>query len=139
MEKISETVIKLRIATRRACMCENAENKKKSTLSLKTKVLYLISAGCIPKDIMLTLCIAKSNLALTAAALIRDGFIVKCRGYGDKREVRYALTGKGKKYLNGCLAVIEKRFKSAYSDEESYLKAREKLNDALEIFAYLNI
>ena len=33
MKKIADTVIELRIATRRACMCETQAGKKKSTLS----------------------------------------------------------------------------------------------------------
>lgn len=139
MEKIAETVIKLRMATRRACMCENVDGRKKSTLSLKTKVLYLLNAGCSPKDVTLTLCIAKSNLAQITKGLIGEGYLLKSRGYGDKREARYALTGRGKKYLSDCMKVIEKEFASVFSDEESYKGASEKLVNALEVFSYLNV
>ena len=138
MKKISESVIDLRIATRRACMCENADNNKKSTLSLKTKVLYLIAHGCSPKDIQLILCIAKTNLALIAAALEKQGFIVKSRAYDDRRHVTYAVTGKGKKYLASCLEIIEKSFSAAFPDKESYQAALKKLEDALEAFSFIN-
>lgn len=138
MKKISERVVDLRIATRRACMCENANNNKKSTLSLKTKVLYLIAHDCGPKDIQLILCIAKTNLALIAATLVKEGYAVKSRAYDDRRHVRYAVTGKGRKYLACCLDNIEKSFKEAFPDKESYDDALKKLEDALDVFSFIN-
>ncbi|MDD7157814.1 MAG: MarR family winged helix-turn-helix transcriptional regulator [Firmicutes bacterium] len=138
MKKISERVIDLRIATRRACMCENVSGKGKNTLSLKTKVLYLIAHDCGPRDIQLILCIAKTNLALITASLTKQGLIVKSRDYNDRRHVRYAVTGKGRKYLSTCLDVIEKSFASAFPDKESYGDALKKLEDALEVFSFIN-
>ena len=81
MKKIADTVIELRIATRRACMCETQAGKKKSTLSLKTKVLYLVYNNCPAREIMLTLCIAKTNFAQIVAALIKDGETLATGGF----------------------------------------------------------
>ena len=139
MKKIADTVIELRIATRRACMCENQSDRKKSTLSLKTKVLYLVQKGLSVKDITLVLCVAKTNLAQIISSLIKDGFMLKSRAYDDRREVRLMVTGKGRKYLSDCKAAIESRFKNAYSEEESYGGALRKLDEALEVFSYIDI
>ena len=49
------------------------------------------------------------------------------------------VTGKGRKYLSDCKAAIESRFKNAYSDEESYGGALRKLDEALEVFSYIDI
>ena len=139
MKKIADTVIELRIATRRACMCETQAGKKKSTLSLKTKVLYLVYNNCPAREIMLTLCIAKTNFAQIVAALIKDGLIVKSRAYDDRRTMRLTVTGKGRKYLSDCKNVTESYFKKAFSDEESYSEAQRKLAEALEVFSYIDI
>lgn len=139
MKLLADKIIELRIATRRACMCENTDNKKKSTLSLKTKILYLISKNCSPKEITLMLCIAKTNLALIAKSLIDDGLIVRHRNPRDKREISYTLTAKGKKYLNNCLEIIEDNFKNVFSDEKEYDQAVEKIDRVLETFSYISI
>ncbi len=139
MKLLADKIIELRIATRRACMCENTDNNKKSTLSLKTKILYLISKNCNPKEITLMLCIAKTNLALIAKSLIADGLIVRHRGLRDKREISYTLTAKGKKYLNSCLEIIESNFKNIFADEKEYAQAIEKIDQVLDTFSYVSI
>ena len=138
MKELAEKVVELRLASRRACMCENQDNVKKSTLSLRTKVLYLISKGCSPKEITLRLCIAKTNLALITTALVNGGLILKTRNTKDKREIIFSLTAKGKKELNDCLETIAEAFKNILTGSKEKNDAIRKIDEVLEIFSYLS-
>lgn len=107
MHELAKSIIALRLSTRRACMCEGKGNTKKNTLSLKTKVLFLISEGCGVKQIIASLFIAKTNLALLTRDMAEEGLIVKTKGSADRREVNFALTELGRAYLDERLAAIE--------------------------------
>lgn len=107
MHELAKSIIALRLSTRRACMCEGKGNTKKNTLSLKTKVLFLISEGCGVKQIIASLFIAKTNLALLTRDMAEEGLIVKTKGSADRREVNFALTELGRAYLDERLASIE--------------------------------
>ena len=107
MHELAKSIIALRLSTRRACMCEGKGNTKKNTLSLKTKVLFLISEGCGVKQIIASLFIAKTNLALLTRDMAEEGLIVKTKGAADRREVNFALTELGRAYLDERLAAIE--------------------------------
>ena len=138
MHELANRIVDLRLSLRRACMCENTDNNKKSTLSLKTKVLFLISRGANAKEITLTLCIAKTNLALITSSLIEDGFIVKSKNPKDKREIIFTATAKGKRYLSNCLDVIEQSFKNILTEKKEYADAVQKLDGVLEILSFLS-
>ena len=105
MHELADEIIKLRLATRKACMCEGSKNK--STISLKTKVLSLIQRKVSTKEILLTLLIAKTNLALLTRDMVDEGLIVKTKSETDRREVVYAITDKGTAYLNERKRAIE--------------------------------
>lgn len=107
MHELAKSIIALRLSTRRACMCEGKGNTKKNTLSLKTKVLFLIFEGCGVKQIIASLFIAKTNLALLTRDMAEEGLIVKTKGSADRREVNFALTELGRAYLDERLAAIE--------------------------------
>lgn len=107
MYDLAKGIIALRLATRRACMCEGKGQTKKNTLSLKTKVLFLIAEGVSPRDIVACLMIAKTNLALLTRDMATEGLIVKTKGATDHREVVYSLTEQGRAYLEERLAAIE--------------------------------
>lgn len=107
MHELAKSIIALRLSTRRACMCEGKGNTKKNTLSLKTKVLFLISEGCGVKQIIASLFIAKTNLALLTRDMAEEELIVKTKGSADRREVNFALTELGLAYLDERLAAIE--------------------------------
>ena len=138
MNDLAEKVIELRLASRRACMCENQDNNKKSTLSLRTKVMYLIRKGFSPKEISLKLCIAKANLALITSALAKDGLIVKSHKSKDKREISFDLTAKGDRALDECLETIAQAFKNVLTGTKEKNDAIKKIDEVLEIFSYLS-
>lgn len=134
MHELAKSIIALRLSTRRACMCEGKGNTKKNTLSLKTKVLFLISEGCGVKQIIASLFIAKTNLALLTRDMAEEGLIVKTKGSADRREVNFALTELGRAYLDERLAAIEENVGFKDSPEaEKIIKAAIMLLDGTSV------
>lgn len=134
MHELAKSIIALRLSTRRACMCEGKGNTKKNTLSLKTKVLFLISEGCGVKQIIASLFIAKTNLALLTRDMAEEGLIVKTKGSADRREVNFALTELGRAYLDERLAAIEENVGFKDSPEaEKIIEAAIMLLDGTSI------
>ncbi len=134
---LSEKLVQLRIATRGATMCESLNGKQKNTLSLKTKILFLIrDKGLPPVDIMTILHLAKTNLALLTGEMAKDGLITKEKQAYDKRIVYYSITDKGKKYLEARLDIIETALRKAFDDRE-YKKAYDALDEAVNVLSFL--
>lgn len=134
---LAEKLIELRIATRGATMCESANGKSKNTLSLKTKILFLLKDKSLPPiDIMTTLHLAKTNLALLTGEMARDGLITKDKQPRDKRIIYYSLTEKGKEYLEARVNIIESALKKAFQGEE-YDKAYKALDEAVDMLSFL--
>lgn len=134
---LSEKLVELRIATRGATMCESVNGKPKNTLSLKTKILFLLREKSLPPlDIMTTLHLAKTNLALLTTDMAKEGLIIKEKPPADKRTVYYSITEEGKAYLNARLDIIESALKKAFDDEE-YQKAYKALDEAVDVLSFL--
>lgn len=134
---LSEKLVELRIATRGATMCESMSGKPKNTLSLKTKILFLLKDKSLPPvDIMTTLHLAKTNLALLTSEMAQDGLITKDKQQYDKRVIYYSITNEGKEYLNARLDIIEAALKKAFPGDE-YEKAYNALNEAVDVLSFL--
>ena len=134
---LSEKLVELRIATRGATMCESVSGKPKNTLSLKTKILFLLKDKSLPPvDIMTTLHLAKTNLALLTGEMAGEGLITKDKQQFDKRVVYYSITEAGKEYLEARLSTIETALKKAFPGEE-YDKAYKALDEAVDVLSFL--
>ena len=133
MGKLSQKIIELRLATRRACMCEDGGSTKKNTLSLKTKVLFLIEKGCSAREIIASLVIAKTNLALITTELCREGLITKSKGLVDRREVNFTLTEDGYRYLAEREKSIEDEIGFYFGSEDEYDHAIEVIAKAIAV------
>ncbi len=134
---LSEKLVELRIATRGATMCESLSGKPKNTLSLKTKILFLLKDRSLPPiDIITTLHLAKTNLALLTSEMAREKLITKDKPQYDKRVIVYSITDLGREYLNARLSAIENTLNKAFDGEE-YAKAYETLSDAVNILSYI--
>lgn len=134
---LSEKLVQLRIATRGVTMCESMNGKQKNTLSLKTKILFLLKDKDLPPiDIMTSLHLAKTNLALLTSEMARDGLITKDRQARDKRIIYYSLTDKGRSYLEARLNIIESTLQKAFNNEE-YNKAYAALDEAVNVLSFL--
>ncbi len=136
MYDIADKIIHLRLNTRRVCMCEGEKNKK-STITLKTKVLFLIAQGNGTKDIILSLGIAKTNLALLTSSLSDEGLIVKKQKIDDKREKSYALTEKGKQHLANVREKINLAFKTVITTDEEFEEAEQKIDAVLDLMSFI--
>lgn len=134
---MAEKLVELRIATRGATMCESLNGKSKNTLSLKTKILFLLKDKSLPPiEIMTALHLAKTNLALLASEMAREGLITKEKQQFDKRVVHYSITMLGKEYLDARLSAIESALAKAFTGEE-YTKAYEALDNAVNTLSIL--
>lgn len=134
---LSEKLVQLRIATRGVTMCESIGGKQKNTLSLKTKILFLLKDKDLPPiDIMTSLHLAKTNLAQITSEMARDGLITKDRQARDKRIIYYSLTDKGREYLEARLNIIESALKKAFTKEE-YDRAFAVLDEAVNVLSFL--
>lgn len=136
MFDIADKIIHLRLNTRRVCMCEGEKNKK-STITLKTKVLFLIAQGLSTKDIILSLGIAKTNLALLTSSLSDEGLIIKKQKLDDKREKSYTLTAQGKQHLDSVKEKINLAFKTVITTDEEFESAIKKIDDVLDLMSYI--
>ncbi|MBQ8882714.1 MAG: hypothetical protein IJY70_04940 [Clostridia bacterium] len=122
MDKFAKTLIKLRLATRKVCMCEADSGQKKNTLSLRTKVLFLIGEGYDTAQIISTLLIAKTNLALLTKQLAEGGLIEKAKNDEDHRKLLYFLTERGKAYLDERISIIATSAKDFTADEREIIE-----------------
>ncbi len=133
MQELAKKIIELRLATRRACMCEGLSGAAKNTLSLKTKVLYLIERGQSTREILASLMIAKTNLALITKELAQAGLITKTKSEEDRRAVNYTLTDEGHEYLSERLFSLGENAKPLASNADEYRKAMKLLDDAIKL------
>ena len=99
-------------------MCEGDGGVKKSTLSLKTKLLFLIERGLSSREILSALAIAKTNLAALTKELASEGLIEKTRDARDRREKMYSLTPEGERCLRLRKEAIEANFSEAAGGKE---------------------
>ena len=101
--KLQEQFVELRIMLQSICDGFDAENlNKKSSLTMRTKVLYALSKNerCCPSILIEKLGIAKSNLALLCKTMCEDGVISAVKSDQDKRNIYYSITEKGLVELN---------------------------------------
>ena len=134
MDKLSDKIVKLRLETRRICMCEG--EKSTATMTIKTKALYLIQNNITPNEIINTLNIAKTNLAILAHDMINEGLIIKKTNLNDKRQISYSITPKGQMELNQKLSIIENRIKKV-TNEKEYNEQLKKFDELLNFLSFI--
>jgi DNA-binding MarR family transcriptional regulator len=117
-------------------MCEGEKNKK-STITLKTKVLFLIAQGLSTRDIIWSLAIAKTNLALLTSSLSNEGLIIKKQKNDDKREKSYTLTEKGVQHLNDVRTRINLAFRTVITNDEEFDVAQRKIGEVLDLMSFI--
>ncbi len=137
MIRISEKIIQLRIATRRATFYETPAGGK-NTLSLKSKILFLLKdKDLTPADIIAALGMAKTNLAILTSSMIEENLISKYRKQNDQRSVLYSIAPRGKEYINKLLDYIDSAFEKIIPDEESKSKYITEMSDIIDLISFL--
>ncbi len=112
--KLQEQFVELRIMLQSICDGFDAENlNKKSSLTMRTKVLYALSKNerCCPSVLIDKLGIAKSNLALLCKTMCEDGVIFAVKSEQDKRNIYYSITEKGLAELNSFYNAMAEEIK----------------------------
>ena len=134
--KIAEAAVRLRIATRKACITQS-EGRRKGTLSLDAKILFLIREKPLtPNTIIDLLELQKSNLASIANGLEKRGFMERHKLF-SRRETAYHITDAGREYIETKLEEIEKSFASFIDDEKEYESAVETLESATRLLSFV--
>ena len=77
------------------------ESRSSSSFTIKYQMLYLImeNGKTSPQQLILDLNMAKSNLALLAKKMIKEGLITQVKDEGNKKQIYYVLLEKGEKEL----------------------------------------
>lgn len=156
MENFAQLIIEIDIAARKAALSSTATNtvnnppkgltnesaartkgkKRFSALSLKIKLLHLLSSGLsLSSDIIPELCIERSNFAVLTRELISEKLIVKQPLSSDRRVMLLKITQNGADFLNESLSAIEKAALSAFG--RGYADAMNKLADAINVLKML--
>lgn len=94
------------------------------------QILYIVNKkeSVSPKEIILELNIAKSNLAILAKKMIEDGLIESHKDADNRREIFYTITEKGRDVLKEKLDRIDGDFnEGSKSAINAVLKAVEEL------------
>lgn len=132
--KLQEQIVELRILLQSVCDgFDTQQLNKKSTLTMRTKVLYVIHKypSCPPSTLISSLGIAKSNLALLCKSLCDDGVIEATKGNRDQRNVYYTITPKGERELYEFYASMANDVKLTSREQVSMEK---KFDDIIAFF-----
>lgn len=132
---MGKKLIELRIATRGAC---NVEHGRGSGVTLRTKILFLLSAGSrTPIELIEKLCMVKSNLAILCNKMIADGVIAKSKHSDDKRVISYSITDKGEGELKRTLDVLDEKFKGVLTTDKEFEVAGKVLDEAIDLLSFI--
>ena len=101
----AESVISLKLLADRLC---EGKNKRNGLFLVDFQILFILSKydQVSPKTLTEDLGIAKSNLAIIAKRMIKDGLIERIRFFQNRKEIYYQITPKGKQVLVEKVAQI---------------------------------
>lgn len=132
IETPGEKVIGLFLAARKVT------NLPSGALGLKERLLFcLLRSPKPPRELMESLCMAKTNLALLAKKCIEEGLIVKTKQSGDRRMLHYALTEQGRKSIEDRIAQINEKFATVLPDDNARQTALATLDAANELLSFV--
>lgn len=102
----SKNIIELKLISDRIAEGKGSEA---GIFSNTYQILYILSRkeNVTPKEIIAELNIAKSNLAILAKKLIKDGLLESHKDKSNKREIFYCITEKGLDMLQRKLDNID--------------------------------
>jgi len=103
----AKSIIELKLASDRLVL---GKGEGAGVFTIKYQILYLIASKerTSPQDLIKELNMAKSNLALLAKKMIKEGLIISEKVAGNKKQIFYSLTDQGLKELSVKMNAIEK-------------------------------
>lgn len=133
---LEKLIIALRMELERICDGFDSEDgNKKTNLTLKMKMLFLLSAHgeLSPNSLISSLGLAKSNLTILCRSLLEEGLIEVKKSETDKRTISYILTNKGEKQLKTYLNQLKVDNINLFKSERSVKTLEKKLSEVLEL------
>lgn len=120
----ANSLIELKLASNRLV------EGKVGLFSVKFQVLYIIASNEMtsPSELIFQLNMAKSNLALIAKKMISEGLITSVKVEGNKKQIYYKITEKGRAQLDEKIKMID----SQYSADNQILNRLAKTIEALK-------
>ena len=105
-KRFAKSVIELKLASDRLIF---GRGEGAGIFTIKYQLLYLISSteNATPQYLIKELNMAKSNLALLAKKMIKEGLILSEKVNGNKKQIYYVITEKGISELNLKMKAIE--------------------------------
>lgn len=133
---LEKLIIALRMELERICDGFDSEDgNKKTNLTLKMKMLFLLSTHgeLSPNSLISSLGLAKSNLTILCRSLLEEGLIEVKKSETDKRTISYILTNKGEKQLKTYLNQLKVDNINLFKSERSVKTLEKKLGEVLEL------
>ena len=117
----TNSIVWLKLLTDRIC---EGKNKKNGLFLVSYQVLFVLNENerVSPKELVLSLGLAKSNLAIIAKKMMKDGLIERTKDLQNRKEIYYNITLKGKEFLMAKLAQIENSCTESEKKETSLLQ-----------------
>lgn len=116
----AENIISLKLLTDRLC-----EGKAKSNglFLVNFQVLFMLKdrERVSPKELVTALGLAKSNLAITAKAMIKEGLIERNKDLLNRKEIFYTITPKGREVIDAKMKQIENLCSPEAKSEETLI------------------
>ena len=132
IETPADKLIRLLLYTRKATSLPDG------AFGLQERLLFcLLAAPQPPRELMESLGMAKSNLALLAKKCIGEGLIDKTTQNGDRRTILYALTEKGRTETQKRLSAINEKFATVLPDDNARGTALATLDAANELLSFV--
>ncbi len=132
MSELADKIIDLLLSMRKAT------DTSRGTFGQKESLLFLLrTTPQPPRELMDRLNVKKSNLTPLAKKCLNAGWITKTPCADDRRALTYSLTDKGRAYIDGILAEIEKKFSTVLTGDSQTTTAVANLETAIELLSYL--
>ena len=105
-DSFAKSIVELKLASDRIIF---GKGKGAGVFTVKYQMLYLIAENgkTSPIELITELNMAKSNLALLAKKMIKEGLIVSEKVEGNKKQIYYDITEKGLSELSVKMKAID--------------------------------
>lgn len=97
-DSFAKSIIELKLATERII---EGKGQGAGVFTIKYQILYIIASNgkTSPQELIEELKMAKSNLAIIAKTMVKDGLITQYKEEGNKKQIYYGITTKGEQEL----------------------------------------
>lgn len=105
-KSFAENVVSLKLLSDRLC---EGKAKRNGLFNVRFQLLFLLKdkPRVSPKELVNQLGLAKSNLTITAKAMIKEGLIEQNKDLLNRKEIFYSITSKGIGVIDEKLEQIE--------------------------------